>query len=62
LGKVLGPLGQLQLIATGVWPPATLVMMVTNDVIWWIPFGLYLHDAWPAFRTSLARQEPSAPC
>jgi hypothetical protein len=26
------------------------VLCVTNDVIWWIPFGLYLHDSWPAFR------------
>jgi hypothetical protein len=54
-GKVLGPLGWLQLVATGKWTPATLVLCLTNDFIWWIPFGLYLHDAWPAFR-SLSRE------
>jgi hypothetical protein len=49
-GKVLGPLGLLYLIWTGTWPLATAVLSVTNDVIWWLPFALYLHDAWPAFR------------
>ena len=50
LGKVLGPIGLARLIATGEWPPATLVLCLTNDFIWWIPFGLYLHDAWPFSR------------
>lgn len=49
-GKILGPIGLLILIARGEWPLATLVMCVTNDLIWWIPFGLYLRDAWPEFR------------
>ncbi len=49
-GKVLGPAGLLVLIVSGVWPWATIVMCVTNDFIWWIPFALYLRDAWPAFR------------
>lgn len=50
-GKVLGPLGLLPLIASGAWPMATAVLCVTNDLVWWIPFGLYLYDAWPAFRS-----------
>ncbi len=50
LGKVLGPIGMVWLIQTGVWPSSAFVLCVTNDVIWWIPFGLYLRDAWPAFR------------
>ena len=54
-GKVLGPLGLLQLIWSGTWPMATLVLCVTNDFIWWIPFGLYLYDAWPTFRCELTR-------
>lgn len=53
IGKVLGPLGLAKLIFTGVWPPATFILCLTNDVIWWIPFALYLHDAWPTFRASL---------
>ena len=50
LGKVLGPIGLARLIATGEWPAATLVLCLTNDFIWWIPFALYLHDAWPFYR------------
>ena len=49
-GKVLGPIGLLQLIWSGAWPPATIVLSLTNDVIWWIPFALYLYDAGPGFR------------
>ena len=52
-GKVLGPIGLGVLIATGEWPWRTLVLCLTNDFIWWIPFGLYLRDAWPFFRDDL---------
>jgi len=52
-GKILGPAGLLLLICQGAWPPATLVLCLTNDFIWWIPFGLYLMDAWPCFRSSV---------
>lgn len=45
LGKVLGPIGLLQLIWTGDWPIASAVLCLTNDLIWWIPFSLYLYDA-----------------
>jgi hypothetical protein len=51
-GKILGPLGLAWLIATGVWPISTVVIVVTNDLIWWVPFGRYLLDAWPDFRAS----------
>ena len=43
-GKILGPIGLLILIVKGTWPPSTLVLCATNDFIWWVPFGLYLHD------------------
>jgi len=52
-GKVLGPLGLAWLILTGVWPAATVVLVVTNDLVWWIPFLVYLRAAWPFFRDSL---------
>lgn len=45
LGKVLGPIGLAQLIWNGTWPLKSIVLCVTNDFIWWIPFGLYLWDA-----------------
>jgi hypothetical protein len=54
LGKVLGPIGLAQLILSGQWPLATIVLCLTNDFIWWIPFGLYLYDAWPSFRQDFA--------
>jgi hypothetical protein len=46
-GKILGPIGAVALITTGRWPFAALVLCLTNDLIWWIPFSVYLHDAWP---------------
>jgi hypothetical protein len=46
-GKVLGPLGLARLLWAGQWPPATAVLCLTNDLIWWLPFALYLYDAWP---------------
>jgi len=49
-GKVLGPIGMARLIWTGAWPRSALVLCLTNDFAWWIPFALYLHDGWPAFR------------
>jgi hypothetical protein len=53
-GKVLGPLGLAWLIATGVWPASTVVLVVTNDLVWWVPFAWYLRDAWPDFRATWA--------
>lgn len=49
LGKLLGPIGLAQLIWTGAWPPATIILCLTNDLIWWGPFGVYLYDAWKPF-------------
>lgn len=47
-GKILGPIGLTYLLLTGTWPPATIVICLTNDIIWWIPFASYLRDARPA--------------
>jgi len=46
LGKVLGPIGLAQLIGSGAWPVKSVVLCVTNDFIWWIPFAVYLRDAY----------------
>lgn len=51
-GKLLGPLGFAFVILTGAWPLSTVVLVLTNDLLWWLPFGLYLYDAWPEFRDS----------
>ena len=52
LGKVFGPLGWIHLYTTGVWPLETIVLILTNDLIWWIPFAIYLKDSWPTYRSS----------
>ena len=49
-GKILGPIGLLILIYQGKWAPAAIIMCVTNDFIWWIPFGLYLWDSWSFYK------------
>lgn len=38
LGKVLGPIGWLE---SG-WPPRTFPLIVFNDLVWWLPFSLFL--------------------
>ena len=53
-GKVLGPIGMVEQIRAGAWPASAIVLCLTNDFIWWIPFGLYLRDAWPTFRAQAA--------
>ena len=45
LGKILGPIGLAIAITNRTWPGSTIILCLTNDVIWWIPFGLYLYDA-----------------
>jgi len=52
-GKVLGPIGLVQLILYGSWSPSTAKLSLTNDLIWWIPFAIYLYDAWPFFKSDL---------
>ena len=57
VGKILGPIGMLQLVLSGQWPPAALVLNLTNDLIWLPFFTVYLWDAWPMFRHSLTKED-----
>lgn len=45
LGKVFGPLGFVWSAATGQLPLAFGWTILTNDLIWWPAFALYLRDA-----------------
>lgn len=45
LGKVLGPVGFLQAALAGDFPWRFGWINVTNDLIWWVPFALILHEA-----------------
>lgn len=42
LGKLLGPVGWLLAVSSGEWPVRTVTLVLFNDVIWWLPFGLFL--------------------
>jgi len=42
LGKILGPLGWVIAVRSGEWPLRTLPLVVFNDLIWWVPFALFL--------------------
>jgi len=45
LGKLLGPAGFVSALATGALPLAFGMTLLTNDLIWWIPFTMILWDA-----------------
>lgn len=45
LGKVFGPIGFLFAVIQGTFPPIAGLTILTNDLIWWIPFVLILRDA-----------------
>lgn len=44
LGKLLGPAGWILTVSRGEWPIRTLTLILFNDVIWWLPFALFLLD------------------
>lgn len=44
LGKILGPIGMMYGIGTGQWPARAMLICVTNDFLWWIPFAIFLRD------------------
>ena len=45
LGKVFGPIGFVGAVASGDLPLAFGATILTNDLIWWIPFGAILYHA-----------------
>ena len=45
LGKVFGPIGFLLALLRGTFPPLFGLTILTNDLLWWIPFALILRDA-----------------
>lgn len=55
LGKVFGPIGFAVALAKGTFPPVFGLTILTNDLIWWVPFGLIL---WRAARPGHAGDRP----
>ena len=45
LGKIFGPIGFMIALGRGEFPPLFALTILTNDLIWWIPFVLILRDA-----------------
>ena len=45
LGKIFGPLGFVINYLSGAVPLAFGYTLITNDLIWWIPFALILNEA-----------------
>jgi hypothetical protein len=43
-GKILGPIGWLMVVNSGEWPLRTFPLIVFNDLVWWLPFALFLLD------------------
>jgi hypothetical protein len=41
-GKILGPIGLWMTIQSGEWPLRSFSLVVFNDLIWWLPFTLFL--------------------
>ncbi len=49
LGKVLGPIGMAFALGQE-WPRRVAMLNLYNDIIWWLPFALFLIRDWPLGR------------
>jgi hypothetical protein len=56
IGKILGPIGAIMMVAQGKWTTAAMLMNIGNDFIWLIPFVIYLWDSWPNYKKDLFSQ------
>lgn len=52
LGKIFGPLGFIFNYLNGDAPSAFGYMLITNDLIWWIPFFVILKTAYQTHKFS----------
>ncbi len=50
LGKILGPIGFVFALVEGTFTLRAGLTILTNDLIWWVPFSLLLWQAWQAHR------------
>jgi hypothetical protein len=59
LGKILGPIGMIEQIATGALPLKFGVTCITNDLVWWVPFFLILLGAYRHHRQATYNKKPA---
>lgn len=45
LGKILGPIGFISALLSGELPLTFGLTIITNDLIWWVPFAAILYQA-----------------
>lgn len=57
VGKILGPIGWVMTVRSGEWPARTILLLVCNDLIWWLPFGMFLIEG-TALSRGLKRSSP----
>lgn len=57
LGKIFGPIGFAFYLLQGAFPLQFGLTIITNDLLWWIPFGLILYRAYQAGQVRLYVQE-----
>jgi hypothetical protein len=57
LGKILGPIGFLGAAVSGDLPWAWGATIITNDLIWWVPFALMLYGAYRTLGGRYAEDE-----
>ena len=50
LGKIFGPIGFVMNYFKGDLPGEFGYMLITNDLIWWIPFGMILYKTWQHYQ------------
>lgn len=50
LGKIFGPIGFAWYLIKGAFPIKFGVIIITNDLIWWIPFGLILWQTYLTYK------------
>jgi len=53
IGKVLGPIGFVDAVSRGLLPWSMGVTILTNDLLWWIPFSMILWHAARAAQPAL---------
>ena len=46
LGKIFGPIGFIYHLILGTFPPSFAWVILTNDLIWWLPFGIILYQVY----------------
>ncbi len=62
LGKILGPIGFAQALIQGSLPLKFGVILLSNDLIWWLPFALILLAKLRSARASNHRFPLPTPC